>query len=118
VPVSSQRPPDPFGRSVEPRGHLDSYAAAIDRVLDALGKPRLLEPVDHPGDSASREPGLGGKLAGGEPATVLEASRKELVERGVEVSDVQEFPWGTFVFFKDPDGNGWALQALSHRQEG
>ena len=45
-----------------------------------------------------------------------EASRKELVGRGVEVGDVQVFPWGTFVFFKDPDGNGWALQALTHRQ--
>ncbi len=44
-----------------------------------------------------------------------QASHKELSERGVEVSDVQEFPWGTFVFFKDPDGNGWALQALTHR---
>lgn len=41
-----------------------------------------------------------------------EASRAALAERGVEVSDVQEFPWGSFVFFKDPDGNGWALQAL------
>lgn len=45
-----------------------------------------------------------------------EASRKELADRGVEVSDVQAFPWGTFVFFKDPDGNGWALQALTHRR--
>lgn len=44
-----------------------------------------------------------------------EASRKELAERGVEVSDVQEFPWGSFVFFEDPDGNGWALQATTHR---
>jgi catechol 2,3-dioxygenase-like lactoylglutathione lyase family enzyme len=44
-----------------------------------------------------------------------EASRKELAERGVDVSDVQEFPWGSFVFFQDPDGNGWALQALTHR---
>jgi catechol 2,3-dioxygenase-like lactoylglutathione lyase family enzyme len=44
-----------------------------------------------------------------------EASRAELAERGVEVSDVQEFPWGSFVFFEDPDGNGWALQALTHR---
>ena len=44
-----------------------------------------------------------------------EASRKELADRGVEVSDVQAFPWGTFVFFKDPDGNGWALQAMTHR---
>ncbi len=41
-----------------------------------------------------------------------EASRQELADRGVEVSDVQVFPWGSFVFFKDPDGNGWALQAL------
>lgn len=44
-----------------------------------------------------------------------EASRKQLAERGVDVSDVQVFPWGTFVFFKDPDGNGWALQAMTHR---
>jgi predicted enzyme related to lactoylglutathione lyase len=46
-----------------------------------------------------------------------EASRKELAERGIEVSDVQVFPWGSFVFFKDPDGNGWALQAMTHRAE-
>ena len=44
-----------------------------------------------------------------------EASSPGLAERGVEVSDVQEFPWGSFVFFNDPDGNGWALQALTHR---
>jgi catechol 2,3-dioxygenase-like lactoylglutathione lyase family enzyme len=44
-----------------------------------------------------------------------EASRQELAQRGVEVSDVQVFPWGSFVFFKDPDGNGWALQAMTHR---
>ena len=42
------------------------------------------------------------------------ASRQELADRGVDVSDVQVFPWGSFVFFKDPDGNGWALQALTH----
>ena len=42
-----------------------------------------------------------------------EASRQELADRGVEVSDVQDFPWGRFVFFKDPDGNGWALQAIT-----
>jgi predicted enzyme related to lactoylglutathione lyase len=45
-----------------------------------------------------------------------ETSRRELTERGVEASDVQVFPWGSFVFFKDPDGNGWALQAMTHRQ--
>ena len=42
----------------------------------------------------------------------IEAAHAELVERGVEVSDVQDFAWGRFVFFRDPDGNGWAVQQL------
>ena len=45
----------------------------------------------------------------------IEAARAELVERGVGVGDVQEFPWGSFVFFSDPDGNGWAVQQLPPR---
>lgn len=40
------------------------------------------------------------------------AAREELVSRGIEVSDVQEFPWGRFVYFSDPDGNGWAVQEI------
>ena len=42
----------------------------------------------------------------------VQAVREELSGRGVEVSEVQEFPWGKFVFFSDPDGNGWAVQQL------
>ena len=45
----------------------------------------------------------------------IQAARSELVERGVEVSEVQEFPWGKFVFFSDPDGNGWAVQEVPVR---
>ncbi|HYN52847.1 MAG TPA: glyoxalase superfamily protein [Thermoleophilaceae bacterium] len=45
----------------------------------------------------------------------IDAARSELVERGVEVSEVQRFPWGAFVFFSDPDGNGWAVQQLPPR---
>jgi predicted enzyme related to lactoylglutathione lyase len=45
----------------------------------------------------------------------IEAARAELVERGVEVSEVQDFPWGRFVFFSDPDGNGWAVQQIPPR---
>lgn len=41
-----------------------------------------------------------------------EAVRAELVGRGVEVSEVEEQPWGRFVHFSDPDGNRWALQEL------
>ncbi len=43
------------------------------------------------------------------------AARAELAGRGVEVSDLQEFPWGIFTFFSDPDGNTWALQQLPPR---
>jgi predicted enzyme related to lactoylglutathione lyase len=43
------------------------------------------------------------------------AAREELAGRGVEVSDVQTFPWGSFVFFSDPDGNAWALQQIPPR---
>ena len=45
----------------------------------------------------------------------IEAAHAELSGRGVEVSPVQDFPWGRFVFFKDPDGNGWAVQQLPPR---
>jgi catechol 2,3-dioxygenase-like lactoylglutathione lyase family enzyme len=41
-----------------------------------------------------------------------DAIRAELVGRGVEASEVDEQPWGRFVYFSDPDGNGWALQEL------
>jgi catechol 2,3-dioxygenase-like lactoylglutathione lyase family enzyme len=44
-----------------------------------------------------------------------EDARAELAGRGVEVSDVQEFPWGKFVFFSDLDGNRWAVQELPPR---
>jgi predicted enzyme related to lactoylglutathione lyase len=45
----------------------------------------------------------------------IEAARAALVERGVDVSEVQKFDWGWFVFFQDPDGNGWALQQIPPR---
>jgi|SRR5829696_9145314 catechol 2,3-dioxygenase-like lactoylglutathione lyase family enzyme len=45
----------------------------------------------------------------------IEAARAELLERGVEVGEVQDFPWGRFVFFSDPDGNGWAVQQIPPR---
>ena len=45
----------------------------------------------------------------------VHAARTELVERGIDVSEVQVFPWGSFVFFSDPDGNSWAVQQLPPR---
>jgi catechol 2,3-dioxygenase-like lactoylglutathione lyase family enzyme len=43
------------------------------------------------------------------------AVRAELVARGIEASEVQDFPWGSFTFFSDPDGNGWAVQQAVRR---
>jgi catechol 2,3-dioxygenase-like lactoylglutathione lyase family enzyme len=72
-----------------------------------------------PGSPASIAIGKGTSEA--EPGSVeglqlvveeIEAARSELAGRGVEVSEVQDFPWGRFVFFKDPDGNGWAVQEI------
>jgi catechol 2,3-dioxygenase-like lactoylglutathione lyase family enzyme len=44
-----------------------------------------------------------------------EQAHSELSGRGVEVSPVQDFPWGRFVFFADPDGNRWAVQEIPDR---
>jgi predicted enzyme related to lactoylglutathione lyase len=60
--------------------------------------------------------GLGGDMRPGSVQGLqlvvpdIHAARAELVERGVEVSEVQRFDWGSFVFFSDPDGNGWSVQ--------
>ena len=64
--------------------------------------------------------GLGGDLKPGSVQLQLvvpdiHAAQAELVERGVEVSEVQEFDWGSFVFFNDPDGNSWAVQQIPAR---
>jgi predicted enzyme related to lactoylglutathione lyase len=45
----------------------------------------------------------------------IEAAQAELAARGAEVSEVEDFPWGRFVFFADPDGNNWAVQQLPAR---
>ncbi|MBJ7597071.1 MAG: glyoxalase [Candidatus Nephthysia bennettiae] len=47
----------------------------------------------------------------------INAARAELVGRGMEVSEVQDFPWGRFLFFSDPDGNGWSVQEVRAGQE-
>ena len=75
-----------------------------------------------PGSACSIALGTG--ISQSEPGSVqglqivvpdIEAARAELVEREVEVSEVQEFDWGSFVFFSDPDGNGWAVQQIPAR---
>jgi predicted enzyme related to lactoylglutathione lyase len=75
-----------------------------------------------PGSACSIAIGKG--LTGAAPGSVvglqltvidIEAARKEFVDRGADVSEVQDFPWGRFVFFADPDGNKWAVQQIPPR---
>lgn len=42
-------------------------------------------------------------------------ARATLLERGVEASEIQDYPWGRFVFFNDPDGNAWSVQEIPNR---
>ena len=64
---------------------------------------------------------LGKGLTDAEPGSVkglqmvvedVEAAHAELSGRGMEISDVDDQPWGRFVYFADPDGNAWALQQI------
>jgi predicted enzyme related to lactoylglutathione lyase len=48
----------------------------------------------------------------------VETARRELVSRGVNASEVDVQPWGSFVTFSDPDGNSWSLQQLRPRDLG
>lgn len=94
--------------------HLDHDHTVSDEVRFVQLTP--------PGSACSIAVGRG--LVEGEPGSVrglqivvasAETAREELQGRGVEVSDVQRFPWGSFVFFNDPDGNRWSVQELPVR---
>jgi predicted enzyme related to lactoylglutathione lyase len=47
--------------------------------------------------------------------TDIEAAHEDLTARGIEVTEIQDMPWGSFVFFSDPDGNAWAVQQVVPR---
>jgi catechol 2,3-dioxygenase-like lactoylglutathione lyase family enzyme len=75
-----------------------------------------------PGSACSIAIGRG--LTEAEPGTAVgmqlvvpdaDQARAELLERGVAVGDVQELPWGRFLFFADPDGNRWSVQEVPDR---
>lgn len=72
-----------------------------------------------PGSACSIAIGTG--LAEGQPGSVAglqlvvdsaDEAHRQLVERGVEASAIDEQPWGRFVHFADPDGNRWSVQEL------
>ena len=42
--------------------------------------------------------------------TDIERDHRELSARGLELSAIQQQPWGRYATFNDPDGNGWILR--------
>ena len=42
----------------------------------------------------------------------IEVAQRELTERGADVGEINDLPWGRFLFLKDPDGNDWAIQEI------
>lgn len=98
------------------------YADKVGFVLDhdhAVSDDIRFVQLTPPGSACSIAIGKG--LTEAAPGSVeglqmvvadADAARAELLERGVEASDVQDFPWGRFVYFSDPDGNSWAVQQM------
>lgn len=98
------------------------YADKVGFVLDhdhAVSDDIRFVQLTPPGSACSIAVGKG--LTEAAPGSVeglqivvddADAARVELLGRGVEVSDVHDFPWGRFVYFSDPDGNRWAVQQM------
>ena len=101
--------------------YVDRVGFAADHDHTVSEEMRFVQ-LTPPGSACSIAFGRG--IVDSEPGSVkglqlvvadVGAARAELAGRGVEVSDVQDFPWGSFVFFSDPDGNGWSVQQLPAR---
>jgi predicted enzyme related to lactoylglutathione lyase len=93
----------------------------VDNDVDVGGGIRFIQ-LTPPGSACSIAIGTGmsemvpGSLQGIQVVVDdIEAARADLEGRGVEVSEVRDFDWGRFVFFSDPDGNGWSVQQAPDR---
>jgi catechol 2,3-dioxygenase-like lactoylglutathione lyase family enzyme len=101
--------------------YVDKVGFHLDHDHQVNDEIRFVQ-LTPPGSACSISIGSG--LTTAEPGSVqglqvvvddIQAARSELAERGVDVSEVSEFPWGSFVFFSDPDGNAWNVQAIPPR---
>jgi catechol 2,3-dioxygenase-like lactoylglutathione lyase family enzyme len=72
-----------------------------------------------PGSACSISIGSG--IGAGEPGSIkglqlvvddADAAFEDLKGRGCDAGEVQDFPWGRFTGFEDPDGNVWAVQQI------
>jgi catechol 2,3-dioxygenase-like lactoylglutathione lyase family enzyme len=101
--------------------YTDKVGFNLDHDHEVSDEVRFVQ-LTPPGSACSIAVGKG--ISDAEPGSArglqlvvadIQEAHSHLAGRGVEVSDVQDFPWGSFVFFSDPDGNGWAVQQLPER---
>jgi len=98
----------------------DFYADRCGFVVDhdqTVSEELRFVQITPPGSACSIACGRG--LSESEPGSVkglqvvvddIEVAHRDLAKGGVEVSDIDDQPWGRFVYFADPDGNAWAVQ--------
>jgi catechol 2,3-dioxygenase-like lactoylglutathione lyase family enzyme len=101
--------------------YVDQVGFVADHDHTVSDEIRFVQ-ITPPGSACSIAFGRG--ISAAEPGSVdalqlvvddVEQARAELVARGVEVSDVEVLPWGSFVYFRDPDGNAWSVQQIPPR---
>jgi catechol 2,3-dioxygenase-like lactoylglutathione lyase family enzyme len=105
---------------------------------DVMGKDIRIVQLTPPGSGCSVSFGKGvtsaapGAPLGGLIVTDIEAARKELVAKGINVSEVfhgspfsrisgpdpERKSYGSYVTFEDPDGNMWIVQEVTRRLPG
>lgn len=111
------------------RFYSEQVGFAVDHDT-RIGEDVRIVQLTPPGSGCSIVIGAGPGVESGEPGSVrgmqlvvsdIAAARAQLLEHGVAVGPVQHVengamaegpgePWNSFVYFSDPDGNGWALQ--------
>ena len=96
--------------------YVDNVGFVADHDHTVSDEMRFVQ-LTPPGSACSIAIGTG--IVDSEPGSVAglqlvvqsaDQAHAELSGRGVEVSEIQDFPWGRFVFFSDPDGNRWSVQ--------
>lgn len=101
--------------------YVDQVGFAVDHDHQVNEQLRFVQ-LTPPGSACSITIGTG--LIESAPGSIeglqlvvpdIEAARAELVERGVDVSEVDHQPWGDFLYFSDPDGNRWNVQTIPER---
>ncbi len=104
--------------------YADKVGFHLDHDVSPSEEMRVVQ-LTPPGSACSIV--LGPEIPGAVPGSIkglqlvvsdIEAARAELLDRGVEVSEVQRFgsaDASAFAYFSDPDGNGWAVQEIRAR---